>query len=100
MRQACSLIRTTGSLLLAVLWLLGGKGLAQTSEAERDARALRVDITIQARQFRPSSVSVPVDRHVVLVFHNQDVELHAFVPKRFLEGVPVHVDGNGAPSVR
>ena len=33
---------------------------------------------------------------VALVFHTQDVELHVFVPKRFLEGVPLHVDSNGA----
>jgi uncharacterized cupredoxin-like copper-binding protein len=33
----------------------------------------------------------------MLDFTNQDVELHAFVPKRFLEHLPVHVDGNGAP---
>lgn len=46
---------------------------------------------------RPSPVSVPVGRHVALIFHNQDVELHAFVPNRFLEGLPIHVEGNGAP---
>lgn len=35
---------------------------------------------------------------MVLVFTNQDAELHAFVPKHFLEDVPLHhVDGNGAP---
>ncbi len=75
-----------------------GLVLGQTSDSTPDAPAIRMDISIKARQFHPSPVSVPVWRPVMLVFHNQDVELHAFVPMRFLEGVPVHVDGNGAPS--
>jgi plastocyanin len=70
-------------------------GMPLTVQVEEDA--VRVDITINARQFHPSPVSLPVGRQVVLVFHNQDVELHAFVPERFLEHVPVHIDGNGAP---
>jgi plastocyanin len=88
---------STVALLLSVLWLHDGQILAQTSGPEPSAQAIRVDITIKARQFHPSPVSVPVGRPVALVFHNQDVELHAFVPTRFLEGVPLHVDGNGAP---
>lgn len=91
------LMRRIVTLLLALLWLHGGQVLGQAPALELDAQAIRVDIGIKARQFHPSPVSVPVGRPVVLVFHNQDVELHAFVPKRFLEGVPVHVDGNGAP---
>lgn len=83
--------------LLALPGLHGGQVLGQVPTRELDAQAIRVDITIKARQFHPSPVSVPVGRSIMLVFHNQDVELHAFVPKQFLEGVPVHVDGNGAP---
>lgn len=85
------------ALVLALLWLHGGQVLGQASEPTFDAPAIRVGISIKARQFHPSPVLLPRGRHVVLIFHNQDVELHAFVPKRFLEGVPVYVDGNGAP---
>jgi plastocyanin len=80
-----------------VLWLHGGQAVVLASEPAVNAEAIRVDITIKARQFHPSPVRLPVGQPVTLVFTNQDVELHAFVPTRFLEGVPVHVDGNGAP---
>ncbi|ALA60585.1 hypothetical protein NITMOv2_4205 [Nitrospira moscoviensis] len=92
-----SLASTLAALSLAVLWHHGGQALVRASEPEADTQAIRVNITIKARQFHPSPVSVPVGRHVGLIFHNQDVELHAFVPTRFLEGVPLHVEGNGAP---
>lgn len=42
-------------LLLSVWWLHGGQGLGQAAEPERNAEAIRVDITIKARQFQPSS---------------------------------------------
>lgn len=93
-------MRRIVALVLALLWLHGGRVLGEVSEATFDAPAIRVDIAIKARQFHPSPVSVPVGRPAMLVFHNQDVELHAFVPTRFLEGVPVHVEGNGAPQFR
>lgn len=92
-----SLASTLAALSLAVLWLHGGQALVLASEPEVHTEAIRVDISIKARQFHPSPILVPVGQPVVLVFHNQDVELHAFVPKRFLENLPVHVDGNGAP---
>lgn len=85
------------ALLLSLQEFSGGAGPAWASELEWDLHAIRVDIAIKARQFLPSPVVLPVGRPVTLIFHNQDVELHAFVPTRFLEGVPVHVDGNGAP---
>jgi plastocyanin len=88
---------TLAALSFALLWPHGGQALVLASEPEVDAEAIRADITIKARQFQPSSVSVPVGQHVVLVFHNQDAELHAFVPRTFLEHVPLHVEGNGAP---
>lgn len=91
------LVSRTVALLLSLVWWYGDAGPLRASELEHDLPAIRVDISIKARQFHPSPVSVPVGRHVWLMFYNQDVELHAFVPKRFLEGVPVHVDGNGAP---
>jgi plastocyanin len=82
---------------LAVLSLHSSQLWVQASEPDPDRLPIRVDITIKARQFHPSPVSVSVGQPVVLVFYNQDVELHAFVPQQFLEHVPVHIDGNGAP---
>ncbi len=92
--------RSLGSVFVALsmlaLWLHAGPAWAQAPGPAPNSPPIRVNITIEARQFHPSPVSVPVDRQVVLIFHNQDVELHAFVPTRLLEGVPLHVDGNGA----
>jgi hypothetical protein len=56
-----------------------------------------VNIVITARAFHPSLAKLPLDRDALIVFHNQDAELHAFVPQKFLEHVPLHVTGNGAP---
>lgn len=56
-----------------------------------------IDIDIKAREFQPSPAKLPLDREVRLVFRNQDAELHAFVPQKFLEGIPLHLEGNGAP---
>lgn len=55
-----------------------------------------VEVAIRAREFRPSMATIPVNREVLLVFENQDVELHAFVPSTFLDDIPLHIDGNGA----
>ena len=92
-----SLASTLAARSLAVLWLHGGHSLVLASEPAFDAQAIRVDMTIKAGQFHPSPVSMPVGRPVALVFHNLDAELHAFVPGRFLEDVPLHLDGNGTP---
>ncbi len=91
------LASTLAALSLAVLWLHGGQTSLLASEPAFGTQAIRVGITIKARRFHPSPVSVPVGRPVVLVFHNEDVELHAFVPQQLLAHVPVHIDGNGAP---
>lgn len=52
---------------------------------------------IHARQFEPSTVILHVGQKTVLVFHNRDVELHAFVPVGLLTGVNLTIGGNGAP---
>lgn len=62
----------------------------------RSSDPVVVEVTIRAREFRPSTITIPVNREVLLIFENQDVELHAFVPSTFLDDIPVHVDGNGA----
>lgn len=66
------------------------------ADAVRNADPEVVEVTIRAREFRPSTVMIPVNREVLLVFENQDVELHAFVPSTFLDDIPLHIDGNGA----
>ncbi|WP_447973871.1 cupredoxin domain-containing protein [Nitrospira sp. Kam-Ns4a] len=92
--------RSLGSAFVALSMLAAGLhagwGQVQAGEPELPGQVVRLLITIKAREFRPSPVTVPVGRRVELVFHNQDAELHAVVPKRLLEGVPLHVDGNGA----
>lgn len=70
---------------------------AMPAELVASPAPLRVEITVKARQFEPSPVILPAGREVILVFTNRDAELHAFVPIRFLEHVPLHVEGNGAP---
>ncbi len=69
-------------------------GVAPTlAEASRQ----EVRIVINAREFQPSQVTLRVGREALLVFQNQDAEIHAFVPEKLLEGVPVAVAGSGAP---
>lgn len=86
------LVMSVAILLLALVPLS-----AMPVELVASQDPLRVEIAIRARQFEPSLVTLPAGREVVLAFKNRDTELHAFVPQHFLEQVPVHVDGNGAP---
>ncbi|MES4786212.1 MAG: hypothetical protein C4294_10725, partial [Nitrospiraceae bacterium] len=54
-------------------------------------------VRIHARQFEPVPVVLHVGRKTKLIFHNQDVELHAFVPVGLFVGVSLNITGNGAP---
>ena len=54
-------------------------------------------VKIRARQFEPSTVVLHAGRKTRLVFHNQDVELHAFVPVGLFQGTHLNISGNGAP---
>ena len=56
-----------------------------------------VRIAIKTRAFQPRTVTLQAGQEAVLVFDNQDVEIHAFVPEKLLDRVRVHVDGSGAP---
>ncbi|MEX5215688.1 MAG: cupredoxin domain-containing protein [Nitrospiraceae bacterium] len=56
-----------------------------------------VVITIKARQFHPSLVTLRVGQPAMLVFENLDTELHSFVPQDLLRGVNLNIGGNGAP---
>lgn len=98
MEHNSSSVRKVSAFLFMALCLgAGSHAMAQSSELAPGISPIRVDIAIEAREFKPSPVSVAVGEPVVLVFTNNDVELHAFVPERFLEHEPVHIDGNGAP---
>jgi plastocyanin len=57
----------------------------------------QVLIKIHARQFQPATVVLHAGRKTTLVFHNQDVELHAFVPVGLFQGIHLNISGNGAP---
>lgn len=54
-------------------------------------------VTIHARQFDPSIITLHTGRKTHLVLRNEDAELHAFVPDELFMGVSVNVGGNGAP---
>jgi plastocyanin len=68
--------------------------LAPTSAAEAEEEIV---IKIRARQFEPHTVTLHAGRRTRLIFYNQDVELHAFVPIGLFEGVHLNIAGNGAP---
>lgn len=54
-------------------------------------------VRIRDRKFMPAAVRVHAGRKTKLVFHNQDAELHAFVPGTLFNGISLNVGGNGAP---
>jgi plastocyanin len=54
-------------------------------------------VQIRSRQFDPNTVTLHAGRRTKLVFHNQDAELHAFVPVGLFVGVNLNISGNGAP---
>ncbi len=54
-------------------------------------------ITIRSRSFEPATVPLRAGRKTTLIFHNQDAELHAFVPVGLLTGLHLNILGNGAP---
>jgi plastocyanin len=56
-----------------------------------------VTVTIHRRTFEPDPVKLHAGQKTKLVFYNQDVELHAFVPVGLFAGVHLNVSGNGAP---
>ena len=84
------------ALFIAALSMQGSQTMALTSAPAPNAPAVSVEITIKARQFRPPVVKLPVGKPARLAFHNRDTELHAFVPRMFLDYLPIHIEGNGA----
>ncbi len=68
-----------------------------TAATLADANPQEVRIVINAREFQPPQFTLRVGREAVLVFQNQDAEIHAFVPEGWLNHVSVTIDGDGAP---
>lgn len=56
-----------------------------------------VTVHIENRRFVPHVVNLRVGQRVRLIFKNEDVELHAFVPANLLVRTNVQVSGDGAP---
>ena len=56
-----------------------------------------VTVHIENRRFVPHVVNLRVGQRVRLIFKNEDVELHAFVPANLLVRTSVQVSGDGAP---
>lgn len=87
--------------LVSLIAMLLASGVALASSevphSVQKEEFVAITIAIKARQFQPSTLTLPVGREVRLIFENQDAELHAFVPETFLEGVPLHVEGDGSP---
>lgn len=85
------------------IWLATGAG-AGSSLGAASTLALsdispeeQITVMIQARAFEPGTVTLHAGRKTRLVFHNQDAELHAFVPVGLFTGISINVSGNGAP---
>ena len=68
---------------------LGVEALSVTAE--------ELTVHIENRRFIPHLIQIRVGQKVRLVFKNDDVELHAFVPTDLLAQTNVQVEGNGAP---
>lgn len=90
-----------GGLALALLLSLQGSAEAAPTvpslSPSSTAPEEEVIVKIRARQFDPSSVTLHAGQKTKLVFHNQDAELHAFVPIGLFVGVNLNIAGNGAP---
>ena len=56
-----------------------------------------VHITIRVRSFEPATLRLQAGKKTKLVLHNQDAELHTFVPVGLFSGLHLNVSGDGAP---
>ncbi len=88
-------LRITIALCLAIIGFVSS---APSGRAGADSgQDQPVVVEIRSRQFLPDRVVLQSGRKTALVFHNQDSELHAFVPVGLFAGVNVNIAGNGAP---
>lgn len=83
--------------VLALGWLAVVPALAGPLPNAAQQEEEEVLVQIHGRQFDPNTVILHAGRRTKLVFHNQDAELHAFVPVKLLLGVNLNISGNGAP---
>lgn len=86
--------------LLGTCWLVvlvGSASAAPPLSPPLQSEEEEVLVEIHGRQFDPSIVTLHAGRKTKLVFHNQDAELHAFVPVGLLAGVNLNISGSGAP---
>jgi plastocyanin len=106
MRQPMVSLRPSVRRLVAWVWLAwlatgawAGPSLwaASTLAPSNTDPEERILVTIKARTFEPDKVTLHVGHKTKLVFHNQDAELHAFVPVGLFTGLSINVSGNGAP---
>ena len=64
--------------------------------ADPSAESTRT-VVIQGRQFQPDKTVLHQGQKTLLVFKNQDSELHTFAPSGLFAGESFNVGGNGAP---
>jgi plastocyanin len=94
LRPAC----ISGLIILSITTLsYTGFAAPPAEEAFSSSPEEEIAVRIQARQFEPAPVILHAGRKTRLVFLNQDVELHAFVPVGLFTGTNVMIGGNGAP---
>ena len=90
---ACLMATLIWAIPIFSAWSATPTSLTPTPNLE----ALEVTINIRSREFRPSTLNIPVGQKTRLVLKNSDTELHAFVPVGLLADSHLTVSGNGAP---
>ena len=83
--------------LLCGMWSLAPGFGAAVPAAALGEEDVAVTVHIENRRFIPHVVNLRVGQRVRLIFKNEDVELHAFVPANLLVRTNVQVSGDGAP---
>ena len=81
--------------VIALSLLLIGLGYTVADSALPPSKA--IEIVISKRTFSPAVTTLGAGKPVMLVFRNEDEDLHAFVPLLLFLKVNVQVSGNGAP---
>ena len=83
--------------LMCGMWSPGPGFGAVVPAAALGQEDVAVTVHIENRRFVPHVVNLRVGQRVRLIFKNEDVELHAFVPANLLVRTNVQVSGDGAP---
>ncbi len=96
MMKTCKLAGVVVVLVCAA-WSPGPGFGAAVPDAALGREDVAVTVHIEGRRFIPHVVNLRVGQRVRLIFKNEDVELHAFVPANLLVRTNVQVSGDGAP---